>query len=225
MATSLICQATHTDIQVGLCVDTVLLEQIQVHKHAACAKLMPLINALLKKHNLTWTEISFVGTNQGPAPFTTLRVLIATVNGIAFATKIPLVGIDGLEVLWKRAAGDKNQKIIVLLNAFNQDVYYAYEQDGALIRSCQNIDMLLKDFVPKQSTFTFAGQGAVLHQDKISQALDKRANFLSPQLEWPHLEDIINTCINNFAQNKTATQLEPLYLKQAVTNAQSQVQH
>ncbi len=48
---------------------------------------------------LRFLDLAFIAAHQGPAPFTTLRVCLTTVNGFAFATGMPLIGINGLQEL------------------------------------------------------------------------------------------------------------------------------
>ena len=54
---------------------------------------------MLKQHALTFSGLAFIAAHQGPAPFTTLRVCLTTVNGFAFATQVPLIGVNGLKEL------------------------------------------------------------------------------------------------------------------------------
>ena len=54
---------------------------------------------MLKNSRLTFRRFAFVAAHQGPAPFTTLRVCLTTVNGFAFATGVPLIGVNGLQEL------------------------------------------------------------------------------------------------------------------------------
>ncbi len=93
----LVLQSTYDLIEIGLGVDHTLLDQLSLNKMDANRDLILEINKLLLKHDLNLTQLSFIGTNLGPAPFTSLRVVIATVNGLAFATGIPLIGVNGLQ--------------------------------------------------------------------------------------------------------------------------------
>lgn len=61
-----------------------ILEKSFLIKTETC-RLMHEFNQLLARHTLDWSNISLIGASQGPAPFTTLRALITTLNGISFA--------------------------------------------------------------------------------------------------------------------------------------------
>ena len=54
---------------------------------------LPLIEKLLKDHNLSLQNIDSVEVNAGPGSFTGVRVGVAIANAIAFALQIPVNGI------------------------------------------------------------------------------------------------------------------------------------
>jgi tRNA threonylcarbamoyl adenosine modification protein YeaZ len=80
----------------------------------------------------------------GPAPYTGLRIAIATVNGLHTATGIPLVPIDALKAFVRDYRPQNNNQVTVaLLNAFNNDLFYAaFRHDGTLHSGYENADTL-----------------------------------------------------------------------------------
>lgn len=55
---------------------------------------LPMIDALLKKHSLTIYNISEIKVNTGPGSFTGIRVGIAVANAFSFALNIPINGLS-----------------------------------------------------------------------------------------------------------------------------------
>lgn len=195
----LILQATYDNVQFSLYNDSNIIESGSVEKMEASSLLMSKLCALLQKHALTFNHLAFIGASQGPAPFTTLRSMIATLNGIGFATKVPLVGCDGLEAFVK-TYHTKN-KTVALLNAFSGDIYYAL-YDGQTVQTGWEkpeiyIAYLLHKFPDEM--FTFIGNGAP--EDK-KQGPD-----------FPTLENIATACYEKYQKNDTTTQLLPLHMK------------
>ena len=90
-------QNTYQEIQVALWCDSLFVGSLSVPKNHASAELIPTLAFLLNQHNLRLEQLSFIAVNKGPGPFTTLRVVIASANGLSFASDIPLVGVDGLK--------------------------------------------------------------------------------------------------------------------------------
>ncbi len=62
-------------------------------------ELAPAIQELLTRCNLTTDRLSALGIAIGPGSFTSLRVGLALVKGLAFARGIPVVGIPTLDIL------------------------------------------------------------------------------------------------------------------------------
>jgi tRNA threonylcarbamoyladenosine biosynthesis protein TsaB len=64
------------------------------------------ILALTSRHGLAISDIDVFGVASGPGSFTGLRIGIATIQGLAFATSRRLVAISALEALAHRASTD-----------------------------------------------------------------------------------------------------------------------
>src|SRR5438045_1389790 len=54
---------------------------------------------LLDRHAITLPQIDVFAVATGPGSFTGLRIGIATMQGLAFAQRRPLIGISGLDAL------------------------------------------------------------------------------------------------------------------------------
>lgn len=62
-------------------------------------ELAPAIQSLLTRCNLTMENITALGIALGPGSFTSLRVGLALVKGLAFSRNIPIIGIPTLDIL------------------------------------------------------------------------------------------------------------------------------
>ena len=215
MIKSLITQSTYNEIQIGLFVDHSLQEQIHIPKTEASKLLILSIQNLLNHHDLSCESLDFIGSNQGPAPFTTLRVLIATINGIAFASNVPLVGVDGLKAFLYETENKAYPQTIILLNAFNKEVYYAYHYQKEIVTGYQKIEILLEKIktIMPQETICFLGNGAILFQESINKTFSKQAFIPEPTPEFPSLESILKEAFKLFEKKQLSHQLQPLYLK------------
>ena len=68
----------------------IALKQISAPRQQS-EKLLPSIDALLKKNNLTNKNIKKIIVNNHGGSFTSLRIGVITANALAFALKIPVV--------------------------------------------------------------------------------------------------------------------------------------
>ena len=144
MTLSLSIAHTYQSIEIALCNGDHCIDRATEETGHASKHLIPLISSLLEKNQVTLKQIQWIAVNQGPGPFTTLRVMIASVNGLSFATGIPLIGIDGIRALL--AQYPSNQTTIALLDAFNKDVYYGIQtHDGTLQTGYEEYQPVLPD--------------------------------------------------------------------------------
>ncbi|HLB40520.1 MAG TPA: tRNA (adenosine(37)-N6)-threonylcarbamoyltransferase complex dimerization subunit type 1 TsaB [Candidatus Babeliales bacterium] len=130
---ALVLQSTYEQIEIGLLVNGQLTAQVSLPKAIASSQILLVIDQLLRAQACQITDLQFIAANLGPAPFTSLRVVIATVNGLGFATGIPLIGVNGLQAFVTEFALDQRSlgTTLALLNAYNQDLYYGLlDQSG-----------------------------------------------------------------------------------------------
>ncbi len=80
--------------------------------------LLGYLDKLLKENHKAWSGISAIGVFEGPGSFTGIRIGLTTMNTIADAQGIPIVGARGEdwqdEVLTKLNSG-KDEKIVLPL--------------------------------------------------------------------------------------------------------------
>jgi len=124
--------------------------------HAVC--LVPMIQKVLHKANLTCDEISIIAVPRGPGSFTGIRVSIATAQGLILATKAKAFTPTSLEVYAYTALQAKPhcQKILVLLDNKRSGFYSQIFDEkmtplskGEILSVEQAWDLLQKD--PKLS--------------------------------------------------------------------------
>lgn len=191
----------------------------------ASSILIPMIDELLQSQNLTLQNLDFLAIDAGPGAFTSLRVTISTANGIAFASKIPLIGIDGLEALAhetiKQKKLDEGDTIICMLNAYNQEVYVA-EFQTLNNELCKNekpfyapIKTVLETITKKYQTqpLYFTGNGAHLHAGLIQTIIPH--SQIAP-IAYASAETVGELGRKAFLQNQgLSSEIQPLYLKTA----------
>ncbi|MFA6534970.1 MAG: tRNA (adenosine(37)-N6)-threonylcarbamoyltransferase complex dimerization subunit type 1 TsaB [Candidatus Babeliales bacterium] len=185
---------THNKLDIALFQDQNCLDSVTKLDTRASSSLLPFLDSLLKKHTLSLTDLSFIAVDKGPGAFTSLRVTITTVNGIAFNNKIPLIGISGLDALTKEVLtstpnSQSFQNIVTLLNAYNNEAYFLVSKtDNKNIlestQGCQNIDILLDDIKSKfkDSKILFCGQGSQLYKTNIKHLFADQAIILDEPL-------------------------------------------
>lgn len=215
MATFLAIQNTYTHVQMAICTPQAMSSPLLLDKTVASKECIPTLEKLLKDNAITLDNLSFIAVNQGPGPFTTLRVVISTVNGLSFARKIPLIGINGLEAF---AHEYPQSNKVILLNAFGGDVYYLIDAGGIVTTGVKQISLVLQEISQKipHNPILFLGNGLNLHAALISATFGDRAHIPNSLPETASLQTIAQLASAQWkSQENIRFQLQPLYYKQA----------
>lgn len=208
-------QSTYDQIEVALFSNQKKVALIQLSKFTASAELVPAIKHCLDVHSLNFNTLDFICTNLGPAPFTSLRTTIVTVNGIGYAAKVPLVGVNGLEIFASTTLSD-TKNLVIILNAYSKSVYYAIRNNQNVIYGWQMFDQFILDLQDKFSNqdVLIIGQGVAVFNNELSCL---PANFAINQNHpgYPNIELIAQAGLDLYQNKHTSFELAPLYLKQA----------
>jgi len=87
-------------------------------------KLHVFIHQLLKKNQVSPSDLSAISVSKGPGSYTGLRIGVSTAKGLAYGLKIPLIAISTLEHMAHQIQ-DKKGLIIPLIDARRMEVYSA----------------------------------------------------------------------------------------------------
>jgi tRNA threonylcarbamoyladenosine biosynthesis protein TsaB len=204
-------------LEISLFLDRLCIDSAISTDARASSSLIPMLDAILKENSLTISDLSFIAIDKGPGAFTSLRVTISTINGIAFDKKIPVIGISGLEALNKQVH-DKHPRFnffVALLNAYNNDAYFLVTHNNSKNMGCQNIDILLNDLkkISENKPILFYGQGSQLYKPKI-QALFLDNAVFDNELQLPSAQTVGIMAYECWTKKENIeNQIKPLYLK------------
>ena len=88
-------------------------------------RLAPMVQEILAEANLTANDIDKIAVCTGPGSFTGLRVALAFAKGFALPRKLPVVGIDALEVMAKTVSLEKDDHLIGVMRDIRRgEVFY-----------------------------------------------------------------------------------------------------
>lgn len=224
----LVLHSTYTTAEAGLCLNGKLLDAISLDKHAASAQLIPALITLCKQASISIDALTGIVAHAGPGPFTTLRAVIATANGLAAATALPVIGVDGLRSFLQEHQNPTYATTIALLNAYNNDVYFAIEHQGELLETGVAYATALLPRLAQQfnneSCVRFIGNGVQLHEPLILELFGQRAYLPHDMPSCASLQQIaLNGWQHYRNQNNFCQQLTPLYLKAYSTPTKHQV--
>lgn len=180
--------------------------------------IMPAIEGILKKAGLTLAKLDGFAVGLGPGSFTSLRVGLSTVKGLAFALKKPVVGVPSLDVLALNVTGD--DQVCVVCDAKRNMAYAClYQKKGDVLK--RKSKYLLTDIqnVLKQvkGDTTFIGDGVPLFKNVIENAVGIKPRFTNcaPRCTiYPQAKHLATLAMKRFEAKEydAAESLVPLYL-------------
>lgn len=216
------------------------LQVVESGESSASSHFLLLLDKLLKENKKTVRDLAFLAVDQGPGAFTSLRVIISLVNGLAFAGGACLIGVDGLdslafethEKLFEKSKKSCEKTILIsLLNAYNSEVYYGVFERSSHLKLAQpkgykKVDIFLDELLKTYTNhkFIFTGNGAELYKDLILEKFGSRAsreNLSTSSAKYiaqvglqAHLcGSKHSSCEHDSVTTQSSCELKPLYLK------------
>jgi len=171
--------------------DDVLREYNFVFSDNLSAMLIPSLEFVLKSLGLGIAGIDVFAVGIGPGLFTGIRIGMATVKGLAFAEKKPVLGVTSLLALASKFA-DTEKNVMALIDAKKEEVYlggYHFQngESAELFPPCRlkvSAALLLLAKFPDK---IFIGSGAEKHADLLNEHFGgsrhrHRSSFLANEI-------------------------------------------
>ncbi|VAX35608.1 tRNA threonylcarbamoyladenosine biosynthesis protein TsaB [hydrothermal vent metagenome] len=180
------------------------------------SSIIPTMNNILKKVDMNVQDIDGFAVGLGPGSFTGLRVGLATIKGLAFATNKPVIGVSSLDVL---AMGVKRDGNICVVCDARRDLVYAalYTKKGMQLQ--REGDYVLSDIqsiLKKVKVETILiGDGIKVFEKDIRQAKQNQFIILAEEKLWkPQAKHLLLLTEERFKKRTfdNVDTLVPLYL-------------
>lgn len=202
----------------GRIIDEILLNEGLTHSQT----LLPLVDKILKKNNLSIADIDAFAVNNGPGSFTGVRIGVALVKGLALREDKPCFEVSTLDSIAYNCR-DKAGYIAAVMDARSNRLYNAvYSVNGAVLdkiipdRPCI-IEELYEDIKSYNGMVYIIGDG----QNNVKKFFDEhniqQNNFIYPEY-LKNIQNGANTALlafENLNSKKTAEKILPSYLRLA----------
>ncbi len=216
--------STYSTVSVGFFIGTACVSSITADHKKACTLLLGNLEQLLAAQKTTLQDLKFIAVNQGPGPYTTLRITLAMADGLGFATGIPLVGVDGFAAFVAEVNEKNSDKTydytVILLNAFCREVFYAIHDNSkkTMATGYLPIDELVERLnALGNKKIVLAGNGATLFAPELAMVTVPTITIVTPFQETPSLTAIGQMAYKNWESGSgVSSHLLPLYLKRPV---------
>jgi len=224
----IICLETATNLcSVALCNSAGVIslrESSEPKSHAS--KLTVFIDEILKENSIKARDLEAIAVSKGPGSYTGLRIGVSVAKGIAYASSIPLIGIETLISMFWGISGDKINNLSIdnntifcpMLDARRMEVYYAlYDASGNTVKdiSAEIIDDKSFTAIPEYQKIIFFGDGAGKCKEVIMR---KNVHFAEEyKISASHMYKPVFQAFKSQMFEDVAY-FEPFYLKDFITS-------
>ena len=145
--------------------------------------LMRLIDSILKEYEIDINDIDAFIISRGPGSFTGLRIGMATLKGLSFASKKPLISVSTLDALAYNSISFQGI-ICPIMDALRDNIYtclYKNENNNLtpLIKEqCLNINELVTILKEQTLPIIFVGDGVAKHKEFLQENIPN--SFFAP---------------------------------------------
>ena len=156
--------------------DDVLLGEFTTdYKKTHSTTLMPMLDELIKMLGIDIKTIDAIATAEGPGSFTGLRIGAATVKGLAYALKVPVIAVPTVDAIAYNLYGSK-RLICPLMDARRQQAYsglYRFDETNEFVVKKEQEPEAIKDIIDRiniaDEPVTFLGDGVPVFKDYIEK--------------------------------------------------------
>jgi len=182
-------------------------------RHAAL--LIPTIKRVLEAADLSIEGIDYFACGIGPGSFTGMRVGLATIKGLAWVLKKPIVGISTLDILAK-SVRDNNAYIVPAIDAKRNLIYCSIFKiiNGALKRLAPYMLLSENEFLKKVPRNALVlGDAVSLYKEQILISV-KGVNILDRDYWYPRGGNLIALAEERIKSKRlqNAFDILPIYL-------------
>jgi len=159
-------------------------------------------------------DLDYLACGLGPGSFTGVRIAVATIKGLAFALKKPIIGASTLDILALNA--DKDGVIAPVIDAKRNLIYCSIyrRKNGKIKRISPFMLVSIEDFIKKINRNAFLlGDACSLYQADIQKSA-KGLVVLDKDYWYPKARNVIKAALEQAKLKKfTDTfKIKPIYL-------------
>jgi tRNA threonylcarbamoyladenosine biosynthesis protein TsaB len=199
--------------------DIISRYQFAPRKHAEL--ILPMVDELLAEAGLRLADLDALAFGRGPGAFTGVRIAAGVIQGLAYATNLPVIPISTLAAL-AQGVDAEHQHIISAIDARMGEIYwglYTRDDAGQIVAASDEVVSKPEDLVIADDVRYFGtGSGWKTYASVLTDKLqDQLTGFADDR--FPDARDILTLAQTEFEHGRTvsADQALPVYLRNKVT--------
>lgn len=208
-----------TSVAIGT--ENEILAKASVAGPARQESVTPLLQELLRRSDLTLSQIGGVAVGVGPGLFTGLRVGVATAKTLAQVANVPVVGITSLDAL-AYATRYSPRRIAAVIDARRKEVFSAIYRavPGGIMRErdyeVHAPDRLAAELQAMSGEVLAVGNGAMLYRHVLEE-IGSRIEFASSIAAHPEAAALVELAVPRLLREEHDRLFDvvPLYLRKS----------
>ena len=179
--------------------------------------LLRMIDELLRAHAVRLGDLDAIAYGEGPGSFTGLRITCGVVQGLAFGSGVPVVGVGTLLAM---AEGSGAERVVCCVDARIQEIYHA-----AYVRLADRWEAVCEPSLCAPAAapalagdgWTGCGSGFAAYPDALRARYGAQLASVEPA-RYPHARDIVALAVPRVQRGEvsSAEDAAPVYLRNKV---------
>ena len=183
-------------------------------------RVLPMVDELLSKANISLSQLDAIAFNSGPGSFTGVRVATSVAQGLAFSCDLPVIPVSSLAALAQLAYRENNKEnVLSAIDARMNEMYWGcFELESGIMKLVGKENVSPVTAIALKGSWHCQGSGWDTFQTEFQQL--KRVNITSSTLScYPHAQDIAFLAAELYKQGRAVTAEEaiPTYVRNEVT--------
>ncbi len=210
--------ATET-VSVALSVNGETLERYEHAPRQHAELLLPWVQQLFAQAEIGFGALDGIAFSRGPGSFTSLRIGIGVVQGLAWASNVPVIPVSSLAATAQSAYNEGIESAVIALDARMNEVFTGTfeSNDDGIMMSVSPERVCAPDVVqaPPNTGFHAVGIGFERYQE-LEKLTDQLASVRTDI--WPRASSVIILAQHWLLSNTAlpAEQAQPVYLRDNV---------
>lgn len=191
----------------------ILVENIEnIKNHAAI--ILPVIQNLLQKANLSIKDLNAIGFGKGPGSFTGIRISVSIAKAMAFAHNLPLYAVSTLQnIAYSAFKHNNTNDILTLIDARIKEVYWSVHSKQNL--SKDEFVSAPQEVITENTSLALAGFGWEQYFDLLPMSV--RQNIKERYIIYPEAKTMIEMISAGLLDSVSAEDAMPSYIRNKVT--------
>lgn len=196
-------------------------------KHAEL--LLPMVSSLLAEGGIRASDLDAIAFGRGPGSFTSVRIGIGVVQGLAWGAEVGVVPVSSLAAVAQGAVGslatsNPQSQIVVAMDARMQEVFHATFTlgDNGLVREAGGERVSAPSAVTVQEPWVAAGNGFDRY-DELRTLAEGAEQCLADT--WPRAASVLALAHHWLLSNEplSAGLAQPVYIRNDVAQKPARV--